>query len=39
MSAAPALSKASEAAQRNGTPYGKLITTTPKLLGNTLVIM
>lgn len=29
MSAAPALSKASEAAQRNGTPYGKLITTTP----------
>jgi hypothetical protein len=29
MSAAPALSKASESAKKNGTPYGKLITTTP----------
>jgi hypothetical protein len=28
-SAAPALSKASESAKKNGTPYGKLITTTP----------
>lgn len=31
--AAPALSKATEAAQRNGTPYGKVISTTPKQLG------
>lgn len=28
-SAAPALSKASQSAEKNGTPYGKLITTTP----------
>ena len=39
MSAAPALSKATEAAQRNGTPYGKLITTTPRLMGAILVII
>lgn len=36
-SAAFALSKASESAKRNGTPYSRLITTTPRLLGEVLV--
>ena len=31
--AAPALARASESAEMNGTPYGKTITTTPKKLG------
>jgi L-rhamnose mutarotase len=35
--AAPAFSKASESAKKNGTPYGKLITTTPRPLGTGLV--
>lgn len=38
-SAAFALSKASESAQRNGTPYSRLITTTPRLLGGLMVTL
>ena len=32
-SAAPALSKAAEFASKNGKPYSKTITTTPKYMG------
>ena len=31
--AAPALSRAKEAARKNGTPYGITISTTPKIIG------
>lgn len=37
--ASPALSKAMESAKKNKTPYGKLVTTTPRALGIIVAIL